>query len=126
VPFGPDWGRLRVGNRREGQIPEKSAVGAGPEGGKGAAFGDQEAVSGDTERGVVLKTTPAAPLVIGKAQFLIVARDPSAQFCEIAEAIKTDVLGWRGELEADLKNFFGSLDHDWLLQFVQHRVGDRA
>ena len=27
-------------------------------------------------------------------------------------------------LEADLKNFFGSLDHDWLLQFVQHRVGD--
>src|SRR3954463_8563301 len=30
----------------------------------------------------------------------------------------------RWVLEADLKNFFGSLDHDWLLQFVQHRVGD--
>jgi RNA-directed DNA polymerase len=27
-------------------------------------------------------------------------------------------------LEADLKNFFGSLSHDWMLQFVQHRVGD--
>lgn len=27
-------------------------------------------------------------------------------------------------LEADLKNFFGSLDHGWLLQFVKHRVGD--
>jgi retron-type reverse transcriptase len=27
-------------------------------------------------------------------------------------------------LEADLKNFFGSLDHGWLLQFVRHRVGD--
>jgi len=26
--------------------------------------------------------------------------------------------------EADLKNFFGSLDHGWLLQFVKHRVGD--
>jgi group II intron reverse transcriptase/maturase len=26
--------------------------------------------------------------------------------------------------EADLKNFFGSLNQDWLLQFVQHRVGD--
>lgn len=26
--------------------------------------------------------------------------------------------------EADLKNFFGNLDHGWLLQFVQHRVGD--
>lgn len=27
-------------------------------------------------------------------------------------------------LEADLKNFFGSLNHDWLLRFVEHRVGD--
>jgi RNA-directed DNA polymerase len=27
-------------------------------------------------------------------------------------------------LEADLKNFFGSLDHGWLLRFVEHRVGD--
>lgn len=27
-------------------------------------------------------------------------------------------------LEADLKNFFGSLSHDWLLRFVEHRVGD--
>jgi len=27
-------------------------------------------------------------------------------------------------LEADLKNFFGSLDHGWLIKFVEHRVGD--
>jgi RNA-directed DNA polymerase len=27
-------------------------------------------------------------------------------------------------LEADLKDFFGSLDHGWLLRFVEHRVGD--
>jgi len=27
-------------------------------------------------------------------------------------------------LEADLKNFFGSLDQGWLLRFVEHRVGD--
>src|SRR5215510_5664146 len=26
--------------------------------------------------------------------------------------------------EADLRNFFGSLDHAWLLRFVHHRVGD--
>lgn len=26
--------------------------------------------------------------------------------------------------EADLRNFFGNLDHGWLLRFVQHRVGD--
>ena len=27
-------------------------------------------------------------------------------------------------LEADLENFFGSLDHGWLLRFVEQRVGD--
>jgi retron-type reverse transcriptase len=27
-------------------------------------------------------------------------------------------------LEADLKNFFGSLAHGWMLKFVEHRVGD--
>ncbi|GAB6152702.1 group II intron reverse transcriptase/maturase [Desulfosporosinus burensis] len=27
--------------------------------------------------------------------------------------------------EADLKNFFGSLNHGWLLKFVEHRVGDQ-
>ena len=38
------------------------------------------------------------------------------------EVIAVRKVGW--VLEADLKNFFGSLGHDWLLQFVQHRVGD--
>src|SRR5438309_8425712 len=27
-------------------------------------------------------------------------------------------------LEADLKNFFASLSHEWMLRFVEHRVGD--
>ncbi len=27
-------------------------------------------------------------------------------------------------LEADLKNFFGSLDHAWMMQFMEQRVGD--
>jgi len=27
-------------------------------------------------------------------------------------------------LEADLKNFFGSLSHEWMLRFVEHRIGD--
>ena len=27
-------------------------------------------------------------------------------------------------LEADLKNFFGSLNHEWVLRFIEHRVGD--
>ena len=40
----------------------------------------------------------------------------------LVEVIAGNKTGW--VLEADLKNFFGSLDHDWVLQFVQHRVGD--
>jgi group II intron reverse transcriptase/maturase len=38
------------------------------------------------------------------------------------EVIAGRKVGW--VLEADLKNFFGSLDHGWLLRFVEHRVGD--
>jgi len=38
------------------------------------------------------------------------------------EIISGEKVGW--VLEADLKNFFGSLDHGWLLRFVEHRVGD--
>ena len=40
----------------------------------------------------------------------------------LVEVIDGSKAGW--VLEADLKNFFGSLDHDWLLQFVQHRIVD--
>ena len=39
------------------------------------------------------------------------------------ETISGKKVSW--VLEADLKNFFGSLDHGWLLRFVEHRVGDQ-
>jgi RNA-directed DNA polymerase len=38
------------------------------------------------------------------------------------EVIAGSKIGW--VIEADLKNFFGSLSHEWLLRFVEHRVGD--
>src|SRR6202023_1644518 len=28
-------------------------------------------------------------------------------------------------LDADLRNFFGSLEHSWLIRFVEHRIGDK-
>src|SRR5208337_720703 len=40
----------------------------------------------------------------------------------LSEVIAGGMIGW--VLEADLKNFFGSLNHDWVLRFVEHRVGD--
>jgi RNA-directed DNA polymerase len=49
---------------------------------------------------------------------------PSAHhaLCTLNEIIAGKKVSW--VLEADLKNFFGSLDHGWLLRFVEHRVGD--
>jgi len=38
------------------------------------------------------------------------------------EVIAGGKISW--VLEADLKNFFGSLSHAWVLRFVEHRVGD--
>src|SRR5499425_3062946 len=38
------------------------------------------------------------------------------------EVVAGGMISW--VLEADLKNFFGSLSHDWILRFVEHRVGD--
>src|SRR5450759_3881207 len=40
----------------------------------------------------------------------------------LTEVISGGLISW--VLEADLKNFFGSLNHDWVLRFVEHRVGD--
>jgi len=38
------------------------------------------------------------------------------------ETIRTKKVDW--VFEADLKNFFGSLNHGWLNRFIEHRVGD--
>ena len=38
------------------------------------------------------------------------------------EVIAGGKTGW--VLEADLKSFFGSLNHGWLIRFVEHRIGD--
>jgi RNA-directed DNA polymerase len=38
------------------------------------------------------------------------------------EVIAGGKISW--VLEADLKNFFGSLSHEWILRFVEHRVRD--
>ncbi len=47
---------------------------------------------------------------------------PHHALSTLNEVIAGRKVGW--VLEADLKNFFGSLDHGWLLRFVEHRVGD--
>jgi group II intron reverse transcriptase/maturase len=41
---------------------------------------------------------------------------------KLNETISGKKVSW--VLEADLKNFFGTLDHDWVIKFIQHRIGD--
>ena len=54
------------------------------EGGIQTSFGDQESVSRDAERHVVVKASPASPFIVIEAEFLleflIVAFDPPAHF----------------------------------------------
>ena len=40
----------------------------------------------------------------------------------LTEAIHSKKANWI--YEYDLKNFFGSMTHEWIMQFVSHRVGD--
>src|SRR5580704_2793216 len=68
----------------------------GPEGGM-APFGDQEAVGGDAECGVMVEAAPPAPFIIPKAEFLlellIIALDPPSQLSQINQAVERDILG---------------------------------
>ena len=68
-----------------------------PEGGKGSPLGDQEAVGGDAQRGVVVKTSPASPFIVAEAdlllQVLIITLDTPPQLRGIDEIRKADAFG---------------------------------
>ncbi len=49
-------------------------------GGKTAPLGNQKAIRGDTESGVVVKSAPVAPFIMVQAQFLVVSFDDPAMF----------------------------------------------
>ena len=48
--------------------------------------------------------------------------EPHNALATLNETISGKKISW--VLEADLKNFFGTLDHDWVIKFVEHRIGD--
>src|SRR6266478_4694534 len=80
--------------------PESCEEKRGPEG-DGAAFGDQKAVGGNTECGMVVEAAPPAPFIITEAEFLlqllIIALDPPSQLCEINQTVERDILGQSGK-----------------------------
>ena len=41
----------------------------------------------------------------------------------LAAGIESQAVNWI--LDADIKGFFDNISHDWLMRFVEHRIGDR-
>jgi RNA-directed DNA polymerase len=50
-------------------------------------------------------------------------RNPHHALNALTVAIQTRRVSW--VLDADIKSFFDTLDHSWLVKFVEHRVADR-
>jgi RNA-directed DNA polymerase len=50
-------------------------------------------------------------------------RNPHQALDALAAAIHTRRVNW--VLDADIRAFFDTLDHGWLVKFVEHRIGDR-
>lgn len=50
-------------------------------------------------------------------------RSPHQAVDALAVGITTKKVNW--VLDADIRGFFDTLDHGWLVKFVEHRIGDR-
>lgn len=50
-------------------------------------------------------------------------RGPHQALDALAVGIKRRRVNW--VLDADIKDFYGTIDHGWLLKFLEHRIGDR-
>ncbi|MEK9133380.1 MAG: group II intron reverse transcriptase/maturase, partial [Pseudomonadota bacterium] len=50
-------------------------------------------------------------------------RSPHQALDALTVGITTKKVNW--VLDADLRDFFGSLAHEWLVKFVEHRIGDQ-
>jgi RNA-directed DNA polymerase len=49
-------------------------------------------------------------------------RSPHQALDALAAAIHTKKVNW--VLDADLRSFFDTLQHEWLVKFIEHRIGD--
>src|SRR5450631_1052484 len=88
VRIGGPWPSWTLGKGRFLALP-------GFGGGESRFFADQESVSGDAERGVVMESSPTSPFEMGKAEFafqlLVVTFDAPAQFGGIDEDFERGV-----------------------------------
>jgi hypothetical protein len=60
--------------------------------GEGAAFGDQQAIRGNTEAGMVVEAVPSAPVIIAEAelllQLLVIALDPLSRVAQKVDGLR--------------------------------------
>jgi retron-type reverse transcriptase len=45
-----------------------------------------------------------------------------SQHNALTTGIKTRPVNWI--LDADVQSFFDEIDHDWMMRFLEHRIGD--
>ena len=50
-------------------------------------------------------------------------RSPHQALDALAVGIWRKKVNW--VLDADIRGFFDTLDHGWLVKFIEHRIGDR-
>jgi len=98
--FRSERGSRAGANFREGQIARRARCDVVPRG-DGLPLGDQESISRDAKRGVVVKATPASPLVVVEPdlplELLIIGLDAPAQLGGVDELGEVDILGLRRE-----------------------------
>ena len=100
MPLGPDRRRLWVDNLGEGQVFRASRR-RRLLSGDASHVGDQESVSRDAERGVVMEAAPSSSFVMAESefllQFLVVPLDPPALLGEVHQPFEGNLLGQGGE-----------------------------
>ena len=63
------------------------------------------------------------PVFLGFSYGFRPGRSPHQALDALAVGIETGRVNW--VLDADIRSFFDTLNHEWLIRFVEHRIGDR-
>ena len=70
------------------------------------------------------RTSSASPMGFGPPAFAGAgSRGQHDALDALAVGIESQAVNWI--LDADIRGFFDNISHEWLMRFVEHRVGDR-
>ena len=116
APKGPErWriGRARLGGRTSRRRTGGSGRSASPRWRTRSSSGPSSRCSTPSTR----RTFSASPTGSGQGEV------PHDALDALTVGIERKKVNW--VLDADVKDFFTSLDHDWLARFVEHRIADK-